>query len=431
MDKKIKHIPRMDDQFNKCTFCGNCRVVCPTFLVERRESTLCRGRIDLIGGVLSKSSPINISEKFEHDINMCLNCMSCEEICPPKVKVSDLIIAAKADIFSKRKKHLFKYFFKDRIFFTKYIIFKYILGSKNRFRFLLTVYKQIYPFLYNKDLKTKIMGKILLKAGTLSNERKLPKPDFFDYKSFNIEKKDFHVKKRVGLFLGCTGKFLYKERVKHTIKLLNNADIDVLITEDFNCCGAPALYNGDISSAKSIAIKNSEIANRLNQISAIITICGSCGHMIRNEYKKFGIELNIPVYDISEYLIAEKIKVKPRFPDKKVTYHHSCHLLRGMKVKDEPINLLNNAYKKKFISLKEDQKCCGGGGTFSYSYYEIAKKITSEKCENIEKTEADILAVGCPNCSMRIGEQKIVDNKDFEIMHTVELLEVDKEHYQK
>ena len=460
---KLTNLSKYQDEYEKCTFCGNCRVVCPSFLVEKKESTSCRGRVNLMGGLLDKESEVKLSNKVSYDLTMCLNCLSCTEVCPAGVDYSRLILSAKADLYDSRKVPL-----------VKKIVFRNLLPNNKLLRFWLQVFRFFQKFfikttldnnkeealieeiklLDNTDNKNNNKGKqryasflkrskrrnksqgiknkgqiekLIFKTIKIDEERilpEVPKYDFFRLPIKRTKLKGSH-KKRVALFLGCSAKNIYPLAADHLVNLLRKAKIEVLIPQEQVCCGTPVFNNGDLDSAKKLAIQNLSIFNKLHDVEAIITMCGSCGHTLKNEYNSF---LDIgsfkyPIYDIVEYIVKEEIPVFAKLKNTTVTYHHSCHLNKGMKVNSVVTDLLKDIYSYNYIESKDADKCCGGGGTFNLTYYDIAKKITTKKIKNIKDSEAEIVATGCPNCMMRIDEQRAVEKvSGLEIKHTIELL---------
>ena len=75
------------------------------------------------------------------------------------------------------------------------------------------------------------------------------------------------------------------------------------------------------------------------------------------------------VYEFSQFLVnvmgVEDVGAKR---DGKVTYHPSCHLLRELEAKEEPVSLLKGAKGLEYAPLEDAETCCGFGGTFSVKY---------------------------------------------------------------
>ncbi len=78
-------------------------------------------------------------------------------------------------------------------------------------------------------------------------------------------------------------------------------------------------------------------------------------------------------YELTEYLVdilgLDDLGVHY---DGKITYHDSCHLLRNLRVKDQPRRLLRKVSGANFVEMYDSDKCCGFGGSFSVKYADIS-----------------------------------------------------------
>ena len=105
-----------------------------------------------------------------------------------------------------------------------------------------------------------------------------------------------------------------------------------------------------------------------------------------------------------------------------VTYHDSCHLLRGLGVKDQPRALLGKVQGLKLIEMERSDECCGFGGTFSAKYPEISEALLETKLANIQATGAKAV-VGCDmGCLMHM--QGMIRRRELNIgvHHIAEIL---------
>lgn len=80
-------------QSDSCVRCGRCTSVCPTYRVTHREPMVARGRIWLarqfVEGRLSPSATLKLYN------DLCLGCQACRAVCPPKIKVDELVAEIK------------------------------------------------------------------------------------------------------------------------------------------------------------------------------------------------------------------------------------------------------------------------------------------------------------------------------------------------
>jgi len=106
-----------------------------------------------------------------------------------------------------------------------------------------------------------------------------------------------------------------------------------------------------------------------------------------------------------------------------VTMHDPCHMARGIKVTDQPRKILNAIPGVKFVEMKNPDRCCGAGGSFSLANYDISRKINDRKVADIASTHADIVATSCGSCRMHINDGLVQNGKPQDVLHTVQLLD--------
>ncbi len=86
------------------------------------------------------------------------------------------------------------------------------------------------------------------------------------------------------------------------------------------------------------------------------------------------------VFELSEFL-TDKLGVDDvgaYFPHR-VTYHASCHGLRGLHVGDRPFRLLRKVRGLELLPLANLERCCGFGGTFSVKNAEVSTAMLDAK----------------------------------------------------
>jgi len=86
---------------------------------------------------------------------------------------------------------------------------------------------------------------------------------------------------------------------------------------------------------------------------------------------------------------------------KKVAYHSPCHLCRGLQVIEEPRKLIELA-GYEYVRSKDEDVCCGFGGSYSVDFPEISSEILNKKLDNIEDTDAQLLVTDCPGCVLQL-----------------------------
>jgi Fe-S oxidoreductase len=104
----------------------------------------------------------------------------------------------------------------------------------------------------------------------------------------------------------------------------------------------------------------------------------------------------------------------------KVAYHASCHLCRGLGVKDAPRAILKET--TDYTPSAEEESCCGFGGTFSAKFPEISAELMKRKLAGISASGAKRLALDCPGCAMQIGGGADREKLGIRVSHVAEIL---------
>jgi len=165
------------------------------------------------------------------------------------------------------------------------------------------------------------------------------------------------------------------------------------------------------------AINNIETLNSYS-IKSIVTTCPHCFNTIKNEYPELGGKYT--VYHHSQFL--NKLMKEGRisveggnFKGKKITFHDPCYLGRANGVYEAPRNLIKKI-DAELIELKRSRSkglCCGAGGAQMFKDSEQGRKeISSERAEEIEESEAEIVAAACPFCNTMISDGLKTDKKE-------------------
>ncbi|MEW6685336.1 MAG: FAD-binding and (Fe-S)-binding domain-containing protein [Candidatus Edwardsbacteria bacterium] len=93
------HLAKWETEMMMCTLCGYCKNVCPTFLNIMWDPPSGRGRMILAYGILEKE--IEIDSSVVKALYQCTMCRDCNRRCPSKVKVPEVVKAARADLVEK------------------------------------------------------------------------------------------------------------------------------------------------------------------------------------------------------------------------------------------------------------------------------------------------------------------------------------------
>jgi glycolate oxidase len=90
------HLAKWENEMMTCTMCGYCKNICPTFVDQLWDSPSSRGRVVLSYGMLEKE--LEVDDSVVKALYQCTLCRDCNRRCPSKVKVPDIVRAARADL---------------------------------------------------------------------------------------------------------------------------------------------------------------------------------------------------------------------------------------------------------------------------------------------------------------------------------------------
>jgi L-lactate dehydrogenase complex protein LldE len=240
---------------------------------------------------------------------------------------------------------------------------------------------------------------------------------------------------KTSLFITCLVDIFFPQVAESIIKILRKFDVEVDFPEDQTCCGQPGFNSGFQEDTRAIAKRFLNIFNQHNN-RFIICPSGSCTSMVkifykelfRNDPKILEIidKVSARTYELSDFLVnILKIEDVDANYNGKVTYHDSCHLLREIRIKDEPRKLIKSVKGIEFIEMNLHDTCCGFGGTFSVKFPDVSASILDEKIENIVKTGADTIVSSDMGCLMQIGGALSRRGIPIKVMHIAELLASD------
>ncbi len=218
--------------------------------------------------------------------------------------------------------------------------------------------------------------------------------------------------KKVQLFATCLIDALEPEVGECVVQLLEKVGLEVELPEGQTCCGQPAFNGGFWDEARAMAKHTIEVFG--DGDTPVIIPSGSCGYMIVHHYPELfqdepqwrarAERLGQRSYELTQYLVdVLGVTELGARCDARLTYHASCHLLRGMKIHRQPLALLSKVRGAKVVPLEGEQECCGFGGLFSIKYGDISSEMLERKLDNIAATGAQYV-VGCDlSCLLNIN----------------------------
>lgn len=235
-----------------------------------------------------------------------------------------------------------------------------------------------------------------------------------------MHKKQFtNLPRRVALFVTCMVDMIYPAVGMATVELLERLGVETIFPTEQTCCGQPAFNAGYRDEARTLAerfINIFEPLVRNGQVDAIVVPSGSCATMTSHFYRalfedqptstlyKRAQALTTVTFELTEFLVdvLGVSDVGSRFQGK-VTYHACCHLLRELKIDQQPRQLLANIAGAEVVELNEAEDCCGFGGLFAIKNAGISTAMGQRKTRNLAASDADIVALCDVSCMTHIN----------------------------
>ena len=209
----------------------------------------------------------------------------------------------------------------------------------------------------------------------------------------------------------CLGDMFFPEVGVAMVKLLRRLGVTVEFPQGQTCCGMPLFNSGYHHDAAVVAARTVMLFAGAEHV---VVPSGSCAWMVKTEYpgllkhdpalKAAAEVLAKKTYELSQFLVdvLGVTDVQSSFRGK-VTYHDSCHLLRGLGESRAPRTLLKGVKGCELVELPGSDECCGFGGSFSVRLPEVSSAVLDKKLANAEGTGADCLVACDAGCLMQMG----------------------------
>jgi L-lactate dehydrogenase complex protein LldE len=214
---------------------------------------------------------------------------------------------------------------------------------------------------------------------------------------------------RVAFMVTCLGDMFYPEVGERIVRLLRALGVAVDFPADQTCCGLPLFNSGYHADAAAVARRTVAL---FRDAEAVVVPSGSCAWMVKHEYpglltdpaeRRAAERLAGRTHELSQFLVGRLGRRRFRSAvGGRLTYHDSCHLLRGLHESESPRALLRELTGAEFVELPGADECCGFGGSFSVRLPEVSTAILDKKLANVEASGADCVVACDAGCLMQM-----------------------------
>ena len=299
---------------DKCIACTTCVVHCPV-----AEATPKFLGPRMIGPAYERFRLLGLAE--DPSLHYCANCKNCDISCPHDVPVSSINMLARAEQCKHQSPGL-----RDWV----------LAHGELQARWL----RLIPAGLKNFGMLNPVTRALL---DALGIDKRAPLPRFaaqtFRQQMRNV-RQPAQTRKAV-FFPGCYVDVYDPRTGLDMVWALNRAGYEVIVPDDFVCCGLPMIANGFWQDARANADRNlAALARWREQGIPVITGCPSCALMFRTDLPEFFPDLAekhgaTPLEDAQEFLLdcAERGELQldagtssTCLPELRAIYHAPCHL---------------------------------------------------------------------------------------------------------
>lgn len=237
--------------------------------------------------------------------------------------------------------------------------------------------------------------------------------------------------KTVQLFVTCLVDNFFPNVGFAVVEILERLGLTVEFPQAQTCCGQPAFNGGFWDDARAMARHTLDVLS--GSSAPIVVPSGSCADMIIHHYPEIlagdpsyaakAGEVAGRTYEFTQFLVdVLGVTDLQTRASGCLTYHASCHGLRGLGLRDQPRQLLNHVEGVEQKELPEAEACCGFGGLFAIKMGDISGAILQRKLDNIEASGADTVVGGDVSCLMHIAGGLRRRGSQVRVKHLAEVL---------
>ena len=355
----MKELNLYKDRAFKCVRCGFCQYHCPVYAVTGSEPLVARGRLEMVKAGFD-GRITEFSANLRKRMNQCLLCGNCTQNCPPAIETDKIVEAFRAASIKES----------------------------------------------GLPEQLKAVRKNTSEMGNITGDPRANRRLWLKNMEAGVEGLKVNKTAEYAYFAGCVPT-LYPSAYsipQSFVKILKAAGVDfTLLGEDENCCGYPLAVGGLPDDALKIAKKNILKLKELG-IKKVVTSCPSCYHMWKEYYPELldeetGIEIIHSTQLLAGLVAGDKLKFREM--SWQVTYHDPCDIGRKSKIFQEPRDVINSIpglTLKEMKFIREDARCCGGGGNLEMSDPELSGLVARDRVKQAVETGAEFIVTACQQC---------------------------------
>jgi glycolate oxidase iron-sulfur subunit len=399
----------------QCVHCGLCLNQCPTYRALRLEPESPRGRIHLVKA--AADGRIELNDRFQEHLYLCLLCRACESACPSGVQYGKIAETAREMIGppgSKLARAALNFAFTQLLPYPR----RLRLAARSLRLYQRSGLRRLLPPLLPRKLRE--MDSMLP-----SIPRRFFAPDRNPFPALGERRA------RVAMLDGCVMPLLFGDINEATVRVLRRNGCDVVFPENQICCGALNVHNGESAAAKRMARRNID-AFLAAQVDAVIVNAAGCGaamkeygHLLRDDgaYAEKAVKFASLVKDAAEFLAALGLVGELAPLEMTVTYQDPCHLAHGQRVRAQPRKLLQAVPGLKLLEMDGSDRCCGSAGIYNLTHPGMSQHVLKEKMQAVAATKAEAVVAPNPGCMLQLRYGARRYGPEVKVYHLMDLLD--------
>jgi glycolate oxidase iron-sulfur subunit len=423
------------ERFLDCVHCGLCTSACPTYVETGDENDGPRGRIYLMRSVVD--GRIELTDRVQRHLDLCLDCRSCETACPSGVQYGRLIEPFRADVAERAAAGKSSGAHQQAAatdWFHRWIVF-------GLFPYRSRMAKALLPARWMQRLKidrlmaisglTRLLPSQLRRMQEQLPQLSSPQPPLPEFSAATGTRRA-----RVGLFIGCVADAMFRRVHWATLRVLQENGCDVIVPRSQQCCGAIHYHGGAAAPAMELMAGNAA-AFPLDELDAVIVNVAGCGSMLK-DYQHIHAELSQAtseesapydafvgkVRDVHEFLA----ELGPIAPTGRIAANavlqDACHLQHAQRIRQQPRDLLNMIPGLSLTEIAESELCCGAAGSYNLTEPEMAGRLGQRKIHNVLDGKPDVVVTGNAGCALQLEAHLRQAGHALRVVHPMELLDL-------
>jgi len=232
------------------------------------------------------------------------------------------------------------------------------------------------------------------------------------------------------LYVGCAGAFDARNRRTSlaVAKILSAAGISWgILGGDELCCGDSLRRLGNEYVFDRMVRENTKMFEERG-VKKVVTQCPHCYSTLKNDYRQYGIELEVIHHSqLTNTLLQEgKLKLNGSTDLGSVVFHDSCYLGRYNGVYEAPREAIASITSQPPIEMGRNYNrafCCGAGGGRMWMEESIGKRINVARVEEALEEDPETICVCCPYC-MTMFEDGLKDKNAEDRVRVLDVAEI-------